>query len=92
MSYRKIYKTPFIANDPRPMVLRQKYAQLMIPLLAGGQRVLNIDQTWLPHLDFRSHSWALKSTKNTVRVKDLSARVNMIAALDTDGQVYAALT
>jgi hypothetical protein len=65
---------------------------VMLPILQSGKRVINIDESWLPHLDFRNHKWSARGQKNTLGLKDLTPKVNMIVALDTQGQVYAALT
>jgi hypothetical protein len=64
----------------------------MIPLLADGRRVICIDETFLPYLDFRKQKWGRKGQKNTLPTKDLSARINLICALDTSGKIYSALT
>ena len=68
------------------------YAKKMLSLLDEGKRIINIDETWLPSLDFRNMKWRQKGETNTVSSKDLDPRVNMIAALDTDGKVYISLT
>ena len=68
------------------------YAKKMIELLDEGKRIINIDETWLPHLDFRSKKWCQRGEKNTVATKTLSHKVNMIAAIDTDGNLYLSLT
>ena len=73
-------------------MLRQQYAKIMLPLLLEGKRIINIDESSVPFLDFRRAKWAPIGQKNTVPIKDLSAKVNMLAALDTQGNVYAALT
>ena len=64
----------------------------MLPLLNGDKRIINIDETSVPFLDFRKSKWMPKGQKNTVTVKDLAAKVNMILAVDTHGKLYAALT
>ena len=68
------------------------YAKKMLALLDEGKRVINIDETWLPFLDFRNMKWRQKGESNTVSSKDLSPNVNMIAALDTEGRIYISLT
>ena len=68
------------------------YAKKMLALLDEGKRVINIDETWLPYLDFRNMKWRQKGEANTVSSKDLAPRVNMIAALDTEGRIYVSLT
>ena len=74
------------------MVTRALYAKKLLSLLEQGKRVINVDETWLPHLDFRRKKWRLPGNDNTVSYKDLSPRVNMIAAVDTDGRLYLSLT
>jgi chlorite dismutase len=68
------------------------YAKKMLALLEQGKRIINIDETWLPHLDFRNMKWRVPGEHNTVSTKVLSHRVNMIAAIDTDGRLYLSLT
>jgi len=55
----------------------------MIDLLSTDTRVINIDETWLPHFDFRNQKWQYRGELNRHAVKSLSQRVNMIAAIDT---------
>ena len=85
MRYRVLKKVPFQGNSERCLVMRMRYAKKMLELLKQGVRVINIDETWLPHLDFRNKKWRLRGEQNTVSYKALSHRVNMIAALDTEG-------
>ena len=33
------------------------YAKKMLTLLGEGKRIINIDETWLSHLDFRNKKW-----------------------------------
>ena len=67
------------------------YAKKMLALLDQGARVINIDETWLPHLDFRNKKWRRRGEENSMSSKPLSQRVNMIAALDTNGRLYLSL-
>ena len=92
MSYRKILHTAYLANSDRSLVLRQKFAMMILPLLAQGKRIINFDESSVPFLDFRHHKWGVRTEKNSISRKDLTQRVNMIAAVDTEGKVYAALT
>ena len=92
LSYRRITHSCYLANSDRSLVLRQQYAKIMLPLLLEGKRIVNIDESSIPFLDFRRAKWAPKGEKNSISVKDLSAKVNLLAALDTNGSIYAALT
>ena len=84
-SYRKIIHTAYLVNSDRSLVLRMKFAKMMLPLLASGKRVINIDESSIPFLDFRRHKWCPIGQRNTVLKKDLSPKVNLIAAVDTCG-------
>ena len=53
MSYRRLVHTSYLANNPRSMVLRQQYAKIMIPLLLEGKRIINIDESSVPFMDYR---------------------------------------
>ena len=64
----------------------------MLSLLESGATILNIDETWLPHLDFRSRKWRARGEPNSVSTRSFSHRVNMIAAIDTNGRLYLSLT
>ena len=92
LSYRKFKATPFQGNLARSLVLRQHYAKVLLPQLVEGKRIINIDETWLPTLDFRRYRWCKRGVKNTLPVKDLQPKVNMIVAIDTLGNVYTSLT
>ena len=92
LTYKKVMFTAYLANSERSLVLRQKFAKMMLPLLASGKRIINVDESSIPFLDFRRHKWCPVGQRNTISKKDLSPKVNLIAAIDTNGMAYAALT
>lgn len=92
MRYRVLKKVEYQGNSERCIVTRMLYAKKMFELLEQGARILNIDETWLPHLDFRNKKWRQRGERNSVSMKSLSHRVNMIAAIDTEGHMYLSLT
>ena len=92
MSYRTLKQTAYQGNSQRCLVTRMLYAKKMFQLLDAGKRIINIDETWLPHLDFRNKKWRRRGEPNTLSTKSLSPKVNMIAAVDTDGNLYLSLT
>ena len=61
-------------------------------MLLEGKRIINIDESSVPFMDYRRFKWARRGTKNTFARKELTPKVNMIVALDTEGHVYASLT
>ena len=46
--------------------MRMLYAKKMFELLEQGKRIINIDETWLPHLDFRNKKWRRRGEPNTM--------------------------
>ena len=92
MRYRMLKTVEYRGNSERCLVTRMKYAKTMLELLRQGKRIINIDESWLPHLDFRRKKWRQRGERNTASLKQLSHRVNMIAAIDTDGNLYMSLT
>ena len=57
MRYRVLKKVEYQGNSERCLVTRMLYAKKMLELLKSGARIINIDETWLPHLDFRNKKW-----------------------------------
>ena len=92
MSYRKIRRTCYLGNINRSLVLRQLYAKIMLSLLAGGKRILNVDESTIPFQDYHHSKWHPKGRLNTCAFKDLTLKLSMIAGLDTKGNVYVAIS
>jgi len=92
LGYRMARKVPMQANTIRCLVLRQQYALVMLPLLEKGIRILNIDESWLNEASFTRMIWCPPSTPATVTARSISYRISLIAALDTEGCIYYALT
>ena len=62
----------------------------MIGALKDGQRVINIDETWLSSTNFESKSWSTRGKINGRPKKELSTRVSLICAIDNLGSAYFA--
>ena len=92
LSYRKIKRIPFAGNSEQSKVLRSLYAQKMLKVLQSGQRIINIDESWIPAADFRLRRWRRRGMLNTSADKLLSQKVNIITAMGSDGKVWFALT
>ena len=92
MRFRVLKKAAYQGNSQRCLVTRMLYAKKMFSLLESGARIINIDESWLPYLDFRNKKWRAKNQPNTASTKALSPKVNMIAAIDTEGHLYLSLT
>ena len=92
LSYRKIKRVPFQGNSERCKVLRSLYAQKMLPIYETSQRVINIDESWLNEADFRGRRWKGRGMLNTASDKVFSQRINIIAAIASDGEMWMSLT
>ena len=91
-SYRMAKKVPIRSNSERCMVLRQKYALVMLDLLNTTKRVINVDESWLNDTSFQRKVWAPIGQSASVTRVAVSPRLSLIAALDTDGRVWYSLT
>lgn len=92
MSYRMAKKVPRQGNTERCLVLRQQYALTILPLLEQRRRVINVDETWLNDTTFYRRLWYPKHEACTMPMRAVSPRISVIAAIDTDGHVWFALT
>ena len=92
LSYRKIKRIPFQGNSERCKVLRSLYAQKMLPIYETSQRVINIDESWLNEADFRGRRWKGRGMLNTASDKVFSQRINIIAAIASNGDMWVTLT
>ena len=64
----------------------------MCELLRANKRIINVDESWFNETNFIRKIWTKSDAPATVTNQTVSPRVAMIAALDTDGRVYFALT
>lgn len=92
MGYRMARNVVVQANSERCLVLRQQYAQRMLPLLEQGHRFINVDESWLNQTRFLRRIWAPTDAAGTFTYKQVQPRISLIVALDTDGKLWFALT
>jgi len=92
MSYRKLRRLNLLTNTERCLVLRRLYAIKMLDYLERGYRVINIDESWLSTTDCRHMKWGERGKPNTLSMPECASRINIIAALDTEGRVYLSMT
>ena len=81
-----------IGNSERNKVLRCLYAQKMLSIYSRDQLIVNLDETWLPQTDFRRACWNKRGYKNSMPDQVMGHRVNMIAAISSQGHVWLSLT
>ena len=92
MSFRMAKKVPKQGNSERCLVLRQQYALRILPLMEKGRRIINVDESWLNETSFIRKLWQRRDENGSVATKIVNPRLSVLAAIDTDGHVWFALT
>ena len=64
----------------------------MLPLLESGRRLINVDESWLNQTRFIRKIWVPTDAAATISDKQVQPRISLLAALDTDGRIWFALT
>ena len=64
----------------------------MFELLSKGTRVINIDESWISETEYSRRMWCSPKAPATITDKSINPRLALIAALDSDGKIYFALT
>ena len=91
MKYKKVKPVPLQANSVRNLILRQQFALAFFKIDLNKKTVINIDETWLGMSDFRRRKWAQPLSTNSVAQLQMTPRVSMIAALDSNGALFLSL-
>ena len=92
LSYRKVKKVSYSGNSEYNRVRRSLYAQKMLELYSQGRHVVNIDESWLPESDFSRRNWDKRGDSHSIPANPLGRKVNMIAAVSSEGYVWLSLT
>ena len=64
----------------------------MLPLLESGRRIINVDESWLNGTNFVRKIWRPTDQSATYTDKQVNPRISVLAALDTEGRIWFALT
>ena len=64
----------------------------MIGLLEEKRHIINVDESWLNELTFVRKMWQPINSKLTLSHKTIQPRLSVIAAIDTEGRIWYALT
>ena len=92
MGYRFAWTVPIQGNAERCLVLRQQYALRLLPLLDSRRRIINVDESWLNQTRFVRRTWVPADAPGTFTIKQVAPRISLLAALDTEGRIWCALT
>ena len=61
-------------------------------LLKDKKQIINIDETWLSQTNFSRRKWSSSAPKQSVANIEITPRIAMITALDTEGRIYFSLS
>lgn len=64
----------------------------MLQIYSEGTHVVNIDESWVPTSDFRSHCWNQSNENNSLPEQAMGHKVNLICAVSSEGFVWLSLT
>ena len=64
----------------------------MIDLLAQGKRIICVDESWISETEYSRRLWCPKTDNGTITQKAVSPRLALLASIDSDGQIYYALS
>ena len=64
----------------------------MLPLMESRRRIINVDESWLNQTRFVRKLWVPSDAAATYTDKQVQTRISLIAALDTEGRMWFALT
>ena len=65
---------------------------MLIGLLLAGKRVINVDESALGQGVFFRSGWVVAGNNASQNVKPFGQRLSLLAAVDTDGMSYFALS
>ena len=63
----------------------------MLKLLEAGKRIVNVDESWMNDSTYFFKCWAPKHEANVVAKKPVIPRISVVAAIDTEGNVWYSL-
>ena len=65
----------------------------MLPLLQKStRRIINVDESWLNQTRFVRRLWVPTDAAGSISDKQVQPRISLLAALDTEGKMWCALT
>ena len=64
----------------------------MLAQLSSGVRVINLDQTWLSHLNFRRRKWRFQGQTHSEPAGTVHPRIALQLAVCTSGRLYCSMS
>ena len=91
LSFVKAKKLHPAANSAKVLIQRQQFAMELVRLIEQSHRIINVDETWINESGFIRKAWARKDGQGNMQLNTVTPRLSMIAAMDTDGEVWFSL-
>ena len=63
-----------------------------MPLIESGKRIINVDESWINQTRFHRRIWVPSDSPGTITDKQVSPRISLLAAIDTNGRIWYSLT
>ena len=92
LKYKRIKMIAWTGNSERCKVLRQQCARYLLEEMNNGAILVSVDQSWLSTMGYTRRKWRARNETNSVPVKQLTPKINLIGACDSEGGVYNACT
>lgn len=80
------------ANGNAALIQRQQFALALIGAMMEGKRVINIDESAIGQGVFIRKGWSVSGASAGHSVKPFGHRLSLLSAVDTDGQIYFAIS
>ena len=90
LRYKRVKMIAWKGNSERCLVLRQLCAKYLLEEMSNGAIMVSVDQSWLSNMGYRRMKWRARNDTNGVTVKQMTTKVNLIGACDSEGGVYNA--
>ena len=91
MRYKCVKKVAPQANSVASLVKRQACAKVLLNILAKGKTFLSIDETEIGTTQYLRRKWRVHGESNSLPTKDVSPRISLLAAIDSNGGIYFAM-
>ena len=60
LKFTKLGRGNHVRNSDRSLILRKKFAYLMLKQIQQGKRIINVDETFLGSSNFKRSEWCLQ--------------------------------
>ena len=92
LKFKRLKTINVRANCKQALIQRQQFALTLISLMLEGKRVINVDESAVGQGVYYRSSWGVTGEPIAQNVKPFGQRLSLLAAIDTDGLTYFALS